>query len=92
MRLHRLRAGWADVCNYALTNSVTGAWFGSYANTESWNAATALNSSIDTIDQSHYYRACWYCEALLWTTQESRATSIPPMSGPQWFRIFRIPG
>jgi hypothetical protein len=22
--------GWADVCKYALTNSVTGAWFGSY--------------------------------------------------------------
>ena len=22
--------GWADICKYALTNSVTGAWFGSY--------------------------------------------------------------
>jgi TRAP-type mannitol/chloroaromatic compound transport system substrate-binding protein len=31
--------GWADVCNVAQTNSVTGAWFGScFANTVSWNA------------------------------------------------------
>ena len=30
--------GWADVCKYALGNSITGAWFGSYfANTPSWN-------------------------------------------------------
>ena len=29
--------GWADVCNYALLNNVTGAWCGSYfANSESW--------------------------------------------------------
>ena len=30
--------GWADICNYALSNAVTGAWFGSYfANTKSWD-------------------------------------------------------
>ena len=29
--------GWADICSYALSNAITGAWFGSYfANTKSW--------------------------------------------------------
>jgi len=48
--------GWADVCNYALTNSVTGAWFGSYfANTASWNKIPAHLKELFliTIDQSH---------------------------------------
>lgn len=76
--------GWADVCNYALTNSVTGAWFGSYfANTESWNAVPPHLQQLylSTIDQSHYYRAVWYWggEALLRTTGEKmELTSIPP--------------
>ena len=75
--------GWADVCNYALTNSVTGAWFGSYfANTESWNAVPPHLQQLyrSTIDQSHYYRAVWYWggEALLRTTGEKmELTSIP---------------
>ncbi|WP_201157806.1 twin-arginine translocation signal domain-containing protein [Rhodobaculum claviforme] len=55
--------GWADICNYALTNSVTGAWFGSYfANTASWNNIPPHLQELFriTIDQSHYYRAVWY--------------------------------
>ena len=37
--------GWADVCKYALTNSVTGAWFGSYfANTASWAQGAAASA------------------------------------------------
>ncbi len=55
--------GWADICNYALTNSVTGAWFGSYfANTESWNNVPPHLQELFrmSIDQSHYYRAVWY--------------------------------
>ncbi len=55
--------GWADICNYALTNSVTGAWFGSYfANTNSWKKVPAHLQELFriTIDQSHYYRAQWY--------------------------------
>ena len=55
--------GWADVCNYALSNSITGAWFGSYfANTTSWNAVPPHLQQLfrSTIDQSHYYRNVWY--------------------------------
>ncbi|MCA0922237.1 TRAP transporter substrate-binding protein DctP [Pseudooceanicola nanhaiensis] len=76
--------GWADLCNYALTNSVTGAWFGSYfANTESWNKVPPHLQELFkiTIDQSHYYRAVWYWggEAKLRVEGEKmELTSIPP--------------
>jgi TRAP-type mannitol/chloroaromatic compound transport system substrate-binding protein len=76
--------GWADVCKYALTNSVTGAWFGSYfANTESWNKVPPHLQQLyrSTIDQSHYYRATWYWggEAKLRVEgKKMELTSIPP--------------
>ena len=55
--------GWADACKYFLTNSLSGAWIGSYfANTESWNK---LPDDLKTLfrlsmDSSHYYRQYWY--------------------------------
>ena len=55
--------GWADICKYALSNSVTGAWFGSYfANTASWEKVPPHLQQLyrTTIDQSHYYRNVWY--------------------------------
>ncbi|MCA0433610.1 MAG: TRAP transporter substrate-binding protein DctP [Proteobacteria bacterium] len=76
--------GWADVCKYALTNSVTGAWFGSYfANTASWNKVPPHLQELFkiTIDQSHYYRAVWYWggEAKLRTEgKKMELTSLPP--------------
>lgn len=75
--------GWADICNYALTNSVTGAWFGSYfANTESWEKVPPHLQELFrmSIDQSHYYRAQWYWggEAKLRVEGEKmELTSIP---------------
>jgi TRAP-type mannitol/chloroaromatic compound transport system substrate-binding protein len=55
--------GWADVCNYALLNNVTGAWSGSYfANSDSWAKVPPHLKELFliTIDQSHYYRQVWY--------------------------------
>ena len=55
--------GWADVCNYALLNNVTGAWCGSYfANTKSWNALPANLQELFRMscNDSHYYRQVWY--------------------------------
>ncbi len=81
--------GWADVCNYALTNSFTGAWFGSYfANTTSWNAVPPHLQQLfrSTIDQSHYYRNVWYWggEAKLRVEGEKmELTSIPPAEWAQ---------
>jgi TRAP-type mannitol/chloroaromatic compound transport system substrate-binding protein len=55
--------GWADICNYALTNNVTGAWCGSYfANSKSWEKVPPHLQELFkiTMDQSHYYRQVWY--------------------------------
>ena len=55
--------GWADVCNYALLNNVTGAWCGSYfANSESWAKVPddLKELFLVSMDQSHYYRQVWY--------------------------------
>lgn len=55
--------GWADVCNYALLNNVTGAWCGSYfANSNSWNKLSPKLQELFklSIDSSHYYRQVWY--------------------------------
>lgn len=55
--------GWADICNYALLNNVTGAWCGSYfANTDSWAKVPPHLQELFkiTMDQSHYYRQVWY--------------------------------
>jgi TRAP-type mannitol/chloroaromatic compound transport system substrate-binding protein len=55
--------GWADICKYALTNSVTGAWFGSYfANSKSWEKLSPKLQALYrmSINDSHYYRQVWY--------------------------------
>ena len=54
--------GWADICSYALTNAVTGSWFGSYfANSKSWESLSPKLQELFkmSIDQSHYYRQVW---------------------------------
>lgn len=82
--------GWADVCKYALTNSVTGAWFGSYfANTASWQKVPPHLQELlkITIDQSHYYRQVWYWggEAKLRVEGEKmELTSLPP---EEWAQV-----
>ena len=84
--------GWADLCNYALTNSVTGAWFGSYfANSESWEKVPPHLKELYlmSIDQSHYYRAGWYWggEAKLRVEGEKmELTSIPPA---EWNQVVK---
>lgn len=81
--------GWADVCKYALTNSVTGAWFGSYfANTASWEKVPPHLQELFriTIDQSHYYRDIWYWggEAKLRVEGEKmELTALPPKEWEQ---------
>lgn len=82
--------GWADACQYALSNSLTGAWFGSYfANTESWNKVPPHLQQLykTTIDQSHYYRNVWYWggEAKLRVEGEKmEQTSLP---AEEWAQV-----
>jgi TRAP-type mannitol/chloroaromatic compound transport system substrate-binding protein len=82
--------GWADVCNYALTNNVCGAWCGSYfANTASWEKVPPHLKQLflSTIDQSHYYRQVWYWggEAQLRVTGDKmELTAIP---AEEWAQV-----
>ena len=75
--------GWADVTNYFLTNSLSGAWCGSFfANTQSWNAVPSHLRQLFRVcmDSSHYYRLHWYWggEARLRTQGDKlELTSIP---------------
>ena len=56
-------AGWADAASYFLTNSISGAWCGSYfANSEKWDALPGHLQALFRLcmDSSHYYRQHWY--------------------------------
>ena len=84
--------GWADICNYALLNNVTGAWCGSYfANTNSWAKVPDHLKELFkiTIDQSHYYRQVWYWggEAELRVKGDKmELTTIPP---EEWDQVVK---
>lgn len=82
--------GWADLCNYALTNSMTGAWFGSYfANTESWNAVPPHLQALyrNTIDQSHYYRAQWYWGGEAKLRVEGEKMELTSLPADEWAQV-----
>ncbi|MFD1796225.1 twin-arginine translocation signal domain-containing protein [Paracoccus aurantiacus] len=82
--------GWADVCNYALTNSVTGAWFGSYfANTASWDKVPAHLQQLfrSTIDQSHYYRNVWYWGGEAKLRVEGEKMELTSLPAEEWDQV-----
>ena len=82
--------GWADVCNYALTNSVTGAWFGSYfANTDSWNKVPPHLQQLfrSTIDQSHYYRDVWYWGGEAKLRVEGEKMELTSLPAEEWAQV-----
>ena len=82
--------GWADICNYALTNSVTGAWFGSYfANTESWNKVPPHLQELFkmSIDQSHYYRAQWYWGGEARLSVEGEKMELTSITHDEWATV-----
>lgn len=82
--------GWADICNYALTNSLTGAWFGSYfANTASWNNVPPHLQELFkiTIDQSHYYRAVWYWGGEAKLRVEGDKMELTSLPADEWAQV-----
>ncbi|RAI03909.1 C4-dicarboxylate ABC transporter [Acuticoccus sediminis] len=84
--------GWADVCNYALTNSITGAWFGSYfANTESWNKVPPHLQQLfkSTIDQSHYYRNVWYWGGEAKLRVEGEKMELTQIPTEEWNQVVK---
>lgn len=84
--------GWADLCNYALTNSVTGAWFGSYfANTASWEKVPPHLQELFriTIDQSHYYRAVWYWGGEAKLRVEGEKMELTSLPAEEWAQVVK---
>jgi TRAP-type mannitol/chloroaromatic compound transport system substrate-binding protein len=82
--------GWADVCKYALSNSVTGAWFGSYfANTASWAKVPPHLQELFkiTIDQSHYYRQVWYWGGEAKLRVEGEKLELTSLPAEEWATV-----
>ena len=55
--------GWADSCDYLLTNPISGAWSGGwFVNTKSWEAIPPHLQTLLrlAIAKSNYYRLTWY--------------------------------
>ena len=84
--------GWADVCNYALLNNVTGAWCGSYfANTDSWAKVPAHLQELFkiTIDQSHYYRQVWYWGGEAQLRVEGDKMELTTIPAEEWDQVVK---
>lgn len=84
--------GWADICNYALSNSITGAWFGSYfANTQSWERVPPHLQQLfrSTIDQSHYYRQVWYWGGEAKLRVEGEKMELTRLPEAEWAQVVR---
>ncbi|PZU88239.1 MAG: C4-dicarboxylate ABC transporter [Shinella sp.] len=84
--------GWADVCKYALTNSVTGAWFGSYfANSASWQKVPPHLQELFliTIDQSHYYRDVWYWGGEAKLRVEGEKMELTSLPKEEWTQVVK---
>ena len=82
--------GWADICKYALSNSITGAWFGSYfVNSESWSKVPAHLQELFkiTIDQSHYYRNVWYWGGEAKLRVEGEKVELTSLPAEEWARV-----
>ena len=82
--------GWADVCNYALLNNVTGAWCGSYfANTNSWNALTPQLQELFRMscNDSHYYRQVWYWGGEAQLRVEGKKMELTTIPTEEWDQV-----
>lgn len=84
--------GWADVCNYALLNNITGAWCGSYfANTKSWEAVPAHLQELFklSMDSSHYYRQVWYWGGEAKLRAEGEKMELTEIPADEWDTVVK---
>ena len=84
--------GWADVCDYALLNNVTGAWCGSYfANTRSWEAVPPHLQELFklSMDSSHYYRQIWYWGGEAKLRVEGKKMELTTIPAAEWDQVVK---
>ncbi len=82
--------GWADVTNYFLTNSISGAWCGSYfANSERWDALPAHLRELFRLcmDSSHYYRQHWYWGSEAKLRAEGGKLELTSIPDEEWAKV-----
>ena len=84
--------GWADVCKYALGNSVTGA--GSAATSPippSWKKVPPHLQELFrvTIDQSHYYRDIWYWGGEAKLRVEGEKMELTQLPAEEWAQVVK---
>jgi TRAP-type mannitol/chloroaromatic compound transport system substrate-binding protein len=84
--------GWADVCNYALLNNVTGAWCGSYfANSKSWAKVPPHLQELFklSMDSSNYYRQVWYWGGEAKLRVEGKKMELTTIPAEEWDQVVR---
>ena len=84
--------GWADVCDYALLNNVTGAWCGSYfANTDSWAKVPdhLKELFLMSCDHSHYYRNVWYWGGEAQLRAEGKKMELTTIPAEEWDQVVK---
>ena len=84
--------GWADVCNYALLNNVTGAWCGSYfANSKSWEKVPPHLQALFklSMDSSNYYRQVWYWGGEAKLRVEGKKMELTTIPAHEWDQVVK---
>ena len=82
--------GWADVTDYFLTNSISGAWCGSFfANMKRYNE---LPDRLKTLlklamDSSHYYRQHWYWGGEAKLRTEGTRMTLTTIPDAEWAQV-----
>ena len=82
--------GWADVSQYFVTNSLSGAWIGSYfANTKAWEAVPSRLQSLFKVcmDSSHYYRLHWYWNGEAKLRVEGPKLKLSSIPNEEWNKV-----
>ena len=82
--------GWADAASYFLTNSISGAWCGSYfASAERWRALPAHLQELFRLcmDSSHYYRQRWYWGGEARLRVEGKKLALTSIPDAEWSRV-----
>lgn len=79
--------GWADVMDYFLTNSISGAWTGSFfANMSSYRRLPPhLQELLKlTMDSSHYHRQWWYWGGEARLRTEGNKMAMTTIADEEW--------
>lgn len=82
--------GWANVCNYFLTNNISGAWIGHFfANMDRWNEVPPHLQQLLRLafDSSHLYRQQWYWGGEARLRVEGEKMELTTIPDAEWAEV-----